>query len=51
MIKFLHISSTKIKKEPKYWIVNNVNNFCHMLIMIYGQQGTVLKLAAKAEVL
>ncbi len=39
-----------IKKKPKHWIVNNVNNLCHILIMIYGQQSAVLKLAAKAEI-
>lgn len=57
MINFLHISKIQgletnhgIKKEPKHWIVNNVNNLCHILIMIYGQQSAVLKLAGKAEI-
>lgn len=56
MINFLHIikrwcleTNHGIKKKPKHWIVNNVNNLCHILIMIYGEQSAVLKPAAKAE--
>lgn len=37
-------------EEPKHWIVNYVNNYCHILIMIYGEQSAALNLAAKAVI-
>lgn len=57
MINSVHLSrgwclETKhgIKRGTQHWIVSNVNNLCHILIMIYRHQSAFLELAAKAEI-